>query len=159
MRKNKIKDIINTIFSSLNKNKALNIEVVSYLFFGTLTTVIGLFIYWALIYFGFGVVISNTASHTFAILFAFITNKMWVFKSLNFSFLNIAKEFIFFVVGRTIIYVVDTFLLILMVYVLGYNPYISRIISMGLIVISNYFLSKLIVFPKMRNKCEDDKHE
>ncbi|WP_038023478.1 GtrA family protein, partial [Tetragenococcus muriaticus] len=57
-------------------------EVISYLFFGGMTTVVNFIVFFlARSLFGWSLVVSNTLSWIFSVLFAFATNKKWVFKS------------------------------------------------------------------------------
>ena len=126
--------------------KPLTHEVILYIFFGVLTTIIGFASYVLFLSIGFGVVAANTLSHLLAVLFAYITNKIWVFKKVDFSVGAILKEFSKFVSGRFVVYVVDTVLLVFLVEVLRYDPIISRIFLSFVVVALNYLISKMIVF-------------
>ena len=128
--------------------KALIREMVVYVIFGALTTIVGFGTYALFIYAGLGVVLANTLSHLFAILFAYITNKIWVFRARNFSAKRITAEFLKFLSSRLLTYVVDTLLLILLVEVLLYGPFLSKAATSVVVIILNYFASKLVVFNK-----------
>ena len=121
-------------------------EVILYIFFGILTVVTFFGLYVVLLYLNFGIVLTNTISHAAAILFAYITNKIWVFKKLDFSMSVVFKEFSKFMSGRLALYIVDTILLVILVEVLLYDPIISRIFLLFVVVALNYLVSKVIVF-------------
>ncbi|GMA54756.1 hypothetical protein GCM10025857_61130 [Alicyclobacillus contaminans] len=57
-------------------------EIISYLFFGGMTTVVNFVVFFlARNLIGWNLVVSNTLSWILSVLFAFATNKKWVFKS------------------------------------------------------------------------------
>lgn len=126
--------------------KLVNRETVMYLIFGVLTTALGFGLYAAFIFLGLGVFWANTLSTAAAVIFAFFTNKLWVFRALNMSAGNMAKEFAKFCAGRLAVYVIDTALLVVLVDVLMFDPILSRAFTMVFVVVANYFASKLIVF-------------
>ena len=126
--------------------KPVSREVILYIFFGVLTTVISFGLYAVLLYLNFGIVLANTISHVAAILFAYITNKIWVFKALDFSIKMIFKEFFKFLSSRVMTYVIETLLLVILVNLLLYNPILSKAFTSVVIIILNYLLSKKIVF-------------
>lgn len=126
----------------------LKSEIVSYIFFGVLTTITGISVYWLALNAGIGIVFANTISHAVAITFAYITNKIWVFKSLGFSIKVVAKEYIVFLSGRIAAFILETLLLVALVYMLYFDPLLSRIFTSILVVIINYFISLKLVFKK-----------
>jgi len=113
---------------------------------GLLTTIVAFILYSALIFGGRGVVLANTVSTIVAVFFAYITNKVLVFKALNFSIKNIAKEFAKFSTNRFIVYIIDTVLLIILINILLYDPIFSKVFTSIIVIISNYIGSKKIVF-------------
>lgn len=119
-------------------------EVVSYVIFGILTTVVNIVVYY---FFGdiLGVnyVISNIIAWFLSVLFAYVTNRIWVFESKND---NILKEVVLFFGGRAFSGVLDTLLMVLFIEVLLVGDFISKIIIQIIVVILNYVISKLIVF-------------
>ena len=89
--------------------------------------------------------VGNILAWLFSVIFAYITNKLWVFeKTEN----NILFEFLLFMGGRIFSGVVDSSLLYLFVGVLLWSDVISKIIIQIIVVILNYVISKLIVFKK-----------
>ena len=130
--------------------KALVREMIIYVCFGILTTIIGFGSYALFIYLGFNVAVSNTLSHVLAILFAYVTNKIWVFKVREYAIKKIVPEFLKFVSSRLLAYVIDTALLVLLVDVLLYNPLLSKAGTSVVVVILNYVMSKIIVFRRKK---------
>lgn len=135
--KNKFKTIFNNI---------LTYEVFSYIFFGVLTTLIGLIVYKLYLNQGFGVVFANTISTFIAIMFAYTTNKIWVFKSLNFSIKILIREFLTFLSSRFVTFIIDTILLVVLVNLLLYDPLLSKLFTSIVVILLNYIASKKIVF-------------
>ncbi len=116
----------------------------AYLFFGVLTTVISVVIYHALTRLNVGVAVANTVSTVVAVLFAFFTNKYYVFKSKEQK--NLIAELFKFVTARVATYFIETGLLILLVERLLFDSLICKILTTGIVIVLNYFLSKYAVF-------------
>ena len=79
-----------------------------------------------------------------AVLFAYYTNKKYVFKSSNES----KKEFVSFVLLRLVTLLVETGCLSLLIDLLHIQPMISKIVVSFITIISNYVLCKFKVFKK-----------
>ena len=129
-------------------SKFLTKEIALYIFFGALTTFVGFSLYALFIFLSFGVFASNTISTFVAILFAYFTNKIWVFKSLDFSFTIVVGELAKFFAGRLFVYVLDTALLLVLVDFFMRDPIISKAITSIIVIVMNYLTSKKIVFSK-----------
>jgi putative flippase GtrA len=131
--------MINKLFSLL-KNK----EIILYLVFGVLTTLVNISIF-ILLHSACHIelLISNTIAWFFSVVFAYITNKIWVFESKSNEILH---EFILFVGGRIFSYLVETILLIVFVSILAFNDNYVKIIAQVIVIILNYVLSKSIIF-------------
>lgn len=122
-------------------------EMISYIVFGVLTTVVnivsfGLFrtvLHWDLL-------VANTLAWILSVAFAFITNKVIVFKSKSFETRLFLRELVTFVGARLLSLGVDTLGMFLLVEVLACNDWIAKIIMNIIVVIINYVLSKLIIF-------------
>ncbi len=137
-------------------------DIVSYLFFGVLTTVVGIGVIWlasdclekiALAediawLKEYGGAVSNTISWIVAVAFAYLTNKPFVFKSHDWSAKTVLPELGKFVGGRATSWVVETLLIHLTVDVYGGNIVFWKLITGVLVVIMNYIVSKLLVFRK-----------
>ena len=121
----------------------LNKELFLYVVFGTLTTIVNIVVYFALEYVGVNYIISNIIAWFLSVLFAYVTNRIWVFESKS---PNIMKEMVLFFSGRIFTGVLDTALLYLFVDILTLGNTFSKIAVEIIIIILNYLLSKLIVF-------------
>jgi len=129
--------------------KFLNRETVSYLFFGVLTTLVGFGTYWLFSEAGFAVAAANTLSSAIAILFAFFTNKAFVFDSKVWKLKTVSRELLSFVAGRLLTYFMETGLLMLLVDYFGLPNLYCKAGTMVLVTVGNYIISKFAVFRKI----------
>lgn len=121
----------------------------SYLFFGVLTTAVSYGIFLPCYNFlKLSAAVSNLLSWVAAVLFAYLTNKPFVFKSHDWSLKTVLPEFAKFVSCRIASGVVETGMLLLFVDILGGNGNVWKIIASVVVVILNYIGSKLLVFRK-----------
>ena len=125
-------------------------DVLAYLFFGVLTTVVNYLVYlpcynlW-----GFSATVSNVIAWVAAVAFAFVTNKPFVFKSYDWSASVLWPELTKFVGCRIGSGLAETAIIFVAVDCLRGNGNLWKLITSVLVVILNYFASKLLVF---RNK-------
>lgn len=133
--------------------KVLNKEVIMYLIFGVLTTVVSLLVYYGCIYTFLNpenavqLQIANIISWIAGVAFAYITNRKFVFKS-NES--NQLKEISKFVTSRLATLFLDMIIMFIGVTCLHGNDKIVKLISQVLVIIGNYIFSKLFVFKKQK---------
>jgi len=134
-------------------NFCTNKEVILYLVFGVLTTVISIctfYIFTTHIFSGINedlnISLSNIISFILAVSFAFITNKTVVFNSKTDSKKDFLKEIVSFFMARIFTLLIDTFGILLFVKVLCIHKMIAKIFFNIVIIILNYILSKLIIF-------------
>ena len=117
--------------------------VLLYLIFGVLTTLVNFAAYHVCYTkLQFPNLVSNT------VLFAFITNKIWVFKSKSFEFSKLAVELSGFITARLFTGFLDTAIMFVGVDLLKRNWIIAKIVSSVVVVILNYIFSKLFIFRK-----------
>ena len=124
-------------------------DIISYLFFGVLTTVVNYLIYlpcYNLLHFSASV--SNVIAWVFAVAFAYLTNKPFVFKSHDWSAKTVVPELTKFVGSRIVSGVLETAIIFVTVDVLGWNGNVMKLVTSVLVVIFNYVASKLLVFKK-----------
>ena len=124
-------------------------DILSYLFFGGLTTLVNYLVYlpcynWLQI----SASVSNAIAWGFAVTFAFLTNKPFVFKSHDWSTKVVLPELIRFVGCRIGSGVLETAILFIAVDLMHWDGNLLKIITSILVVILNYFGSKLLVFSK-----------
>ena len=124
-------------------------DVVSYLFFGVLTTVVNYLVYLPVYNFcNLSAAVSNMIAWVAAVIFAYLTNKPFVFRSHDWSAKTVIPELTKFVSCRVASGVMETVILLLTVDMLGWNGNIWKLFTQVLVVIINYVGSKLIVFKK-----------
>lgn len=124
-------------------------DIISYLFFGVLTTVVNYLVYlpcYNLL--GLSSALSNAIAWVVAVAFAYLTNKPFVFKSHDWSMAVVLPELAKFVACRIGSGLLETGILFVFVDYLGYDGNILKIITSVLVVILNYIGSKLLVFTK-----------
>ena len=124
--------------------KILDREIVTYIFFGVLTTIVGFSSFWLCRRFNISAASSNIIASALAILFAFIVNKHFVFLSKDWSLRKSLKELWQFTGGRIIVTAGETGLLFLLVDKMGLNDNICKIFTLIMVMIVNYIISKLI---------------
>ena len=128
-------------------------DILAYLFFGGLTTVVNYVIYLpCLNWLQLTASVSNVIAWVFAVAFAFLTNKPFVFKSRDWSAKVVVPELVKFVGCRIGSGVMETLILLLFVDILGGNGVIWKLVTSVLVIIFNYFGSKLLVFKNLASK-------
>lgn len=133
--------------------KVLNKEVIMYLIFGVLTTIVSLLVYYGCIYTFLNpenavqLQIANIISWIAGVAFAYITNRKFVFES---NEANQLKEISKFVTSRLATLFLDMIIMFIGVTCLHGNDKIVKLISQVLVIIGNYIFSKLFVFKKQK---------
>ena len=123
--------------------------IILYGIFGILTTVINIGVDGLLYSFlGISNVISNVVAWIASVLFAFITNKLWVFESKSFDFKLLIKELGSFTACRVATGVLDLGIMFVGVDLLKGPAIILKIASNIIVIILNYVMSKIFVFKK-----------
>ena len=128
--------------------KLLNRETISYLIFGVITTGINIGIYQLcrtvhIVYW-----ISTIIAWVIALIFAFVTNKIFVFESTNMQPGIILKEAVTFVTSRLVSGLCDFGFMVFAVEIIHMDDFIAKIITNVFVVVINYLFSKLVVFKK-----------
>ena len=124
-------------------------DVISYLFFGGLTTVVNYLVYLPCYnWWGISSSVSNMIAWVAAVAFAYLTNKPFVFKSHDWSAKTVWPELTKFVGCRVGSGLLETAFLLITVDILGWNGNWMKLITSVLVVVLNYFGSKFLVFTK-----------
>ncbi len=129
-------------------------EVIRYLVVGVLTTLVSLVIYYILVNTllnpnsAFELQIANVISWICSVIFAYVTNRKYVFQSKQ---VKKTKEFVSFVGSRVITLFMDMAIMFLGVTLLHQNDKIFKLLSQVVVIVANYILSKFIVFKKKEN--------
>lgn len=121
-----------------------------YLVFGVLTTLVNYLVYIPCLHYLKSASISNSIAWVFAVIFAYLTNKPFVFESHDWSLKVVAPEFVKFIGTRVASWLVETGILFLTVDTLRWNGLIWKLVTSVLVVILNYVGSKLLVFRKKK---------
>jgi len=132
----------------LNKYNSLNDkikEAVNYLIVGVLTTVVSVISYNIFRFVISNYLICTILSWVVAVLFAYITNRKYVFRS---NEKNIVKEFVEFIFSRLLSLLAEVAIMYVLVDFLTISDRISKLIVQVIIIILNYVFSKLFVFRK-----------
>ena len=133
--------------------KKLGAETIRYIIVGALTTFVnfGMFeLLYGLV--GINVTASNVTSISTSIIFAYVANKLVVFRRRSGSFSEVAVEFCKFVGSRLFTMALEVGAVELFYTVLGQDARLGKIASQILVIIANYLISKLIVFRKESQK-------
>lgn len=139
--------MIKTIKELFNKYR----EIIMYLIFGVLTTVVSLAVYYILVYTvlnpnnPFELQVANIISWIAGVTFAYFTNRSMVFQSKN---KNKLKEAGSFVLARVVTLIMDMLIMFFGVTLLHGNDKLLKLISQVIVIVSNYVFSKLFVFKK-----------
>ncbi len=126
----------------IQKNK----EIIMYLVFGVLTTVVNIVVYYIfsnLLHMNY--LFSNAMAWFLSVLFAYVTNRKYVFDSKN---NQIIKEAISFFCSRLATGIMDMMLMWFLVNFNIVNDVVAKVVVNVIVVILNYILSKLVVFKK-----------
>lgn len=126
-------------------------EIINYLIFGVLTTIVSLLVYYILVLTilnpnqALQLQIANILSWIAGVTFAYITNRKYVFESSNQDQL---KEATYFVLSRVVTLLLDMFIMGIGVTWLKLNDKIFKLISQVVVIVLNYVFSKVFVFTK-----------
>ncbi len=124
-------------------------DVLSYLFFGVLTTVVNFLVYYPLTnLLGMNATLANVIAWAVSVAFAFVTNKPFVFKSHDWSASVVVQELTLFVGTRIGSGALETAMIFLLVDCLSLDGNMIKIAVSVLVVVINYIGSKLLVFRK-----------
>jgi len=124
-------------------------DVLAYLIFGGLTTLVNYAVYLPLYNLAnCSAAFSNCAAWVVAVIFAFLTNKPFVFKSNDWSWKVTFPELVKFVSCRIGSGLGETAIIFLTVDCLHCNGNVIKLVTSVLVVIVNYAASKLLVFKK-----------
>lgn len=137
--------------------KYLNKETVLYLIFGVLTTIVSFGVYYLFFNFiGLDELIANIISWIAAVVFAYFTNKVFVFESRSWALRVIIPELISFFGARVLSFLFEEGFIALTCKTWGMNELLSKAIASVVVIILNYFASKFIIFKKKQKGSDDD---
>lgn len=123
-------------------------ELILYLVFGVLTTVVNYVVYLAMAPFFSTTTIPTAIAWVLAVIFAYLTNRIWVFQSKATGTAALMRELLSFFGARLLSGIIDVGIMWAFVDRLGFNDKIIKLASNVFVVIFNYIASKLIIFRK-----------
>ena len=130
-------------------------ELIRYGIVGVLTTLVSLITYYGLVYTIIDpknplmLQVANVISWIVSVIFAYITNRKYVFKSENTNKIKEASSFIF---SRILTLALDMAIMFVGVSVLAYSDKFVKIFSQIVIIVLNYIIGKFLVFRKRKEK-------
>ena len=144
-------------------------EIILYLIFGGLTTLVSFVSFWLCdLIFGVDLVtLSEIISWVLSVAFAYVVNKLFVFESKSWAFKVVKKEIPPFVFARVFSLLVELGGILLLVHPLKFKDIsfelfgfvitgqvLAKLILSVVVVIMNYFFSKFIIFKKKKPEAE-----
>ncbi len=133
--------------------KLLTKEVILYLVFGGLTTVIDFIVF----YFSYNILhidemVSTAIAWCFAVIFAYVTNRLFVFESKEKEKTGLLREFGLFIGARLLSLGISELIVLLIMKVIGFDSelgsIVTKLVCAVVVVIFNYFASKFVIFRK-----------
>ncbi len=122
-------------------------ESALFVFWGMVTTLIGLLFYHGLVYIGIvGYKYAKIIQMIFSKILSYVCNKFGVFKTTENKKSEDAIELALFIIIRLFIMVIDYYLLIFFVQVLGINEIVANYVEFPIVIGINYVTSKLIIY-------------
>ena len=120
-----------------------------------MTTIVNIVTY-NLLYYKFGVtnVVSNIVAWVLAVLFAYITNKLYVFNSKSWEIDYLLREIALFFSARLLTGIIDTAIMYMVVDLMNQEAFVWKLLTNVIVVVLNYLASKFIIF-KDRDKEKD----
>ncbi len=140
-------------------------ELIKYVLCGLLTTIVNYFVHFTLRAFDVNYYISLTLAGVIAVLFAYATNRIFVFES-KVQGVAIIKEFFMFLSGRVMSFVIELIISFIFIDLLHADSLIwkpdfvnftiplgelgVKTFCMGFVVVTNYIFSKFVIFKKKK---------
>ncbi len=130
-------------------------QVIAYLFWGVLTTFIDIAVALVLYHLlpRMDVFWNTLIAWVASVLFAFFTNRKWVFESKATTVKEYLSEMLYFFLGRLASLVIEEIILIIGVNIVSVNNFdLLKIFAQIIVIIFNYFWSKFFVFVNHKRK-------
>lgn len=147
MNNKDVKKMVNKLYAITCK--FINKETISYLIFGVLTTLVDTITFFiSNNVLKVEYVFATMVAWVLAVIFAYVTNKLWVFNSKNTKINVILKEAANFFIARILSLIFTIIWMIVTVEIIGVDEFLSKILANIFVVIINYLFSKLFIFKK-----------
>lgn len=122
-------------------------DILAYIFFGVCTTVVNIIVYWIAAHLlNCGTTGSTIIAWIVAVLFAYVTNRNWVFQSSADGYIYILKEMMAFFLCRLTTGLLDVICMYIFVELMQWNDMVVKCLSNLAVIVLNYVASKLIIF-------------
>ena len=139
-------------------------EGISYLFWGGVAFVLSMVLFWVFtsdkLSLQWNEVFANNVDWVICVIFTFFTNKWFVFRSKAGSFKGFCREFVSFVLARVFTLLLEDVIIWALCDKCGWTTDVlnvcAKLIGQFVVIVTNYVLSKLIVFKKPKTKKEKD---
>ena len=126
-------------------------EGINYLIFGFLAFVLNYVLYYLFSkVLSLHYLVATVLSWALTVVFAYWTNRTFVFKSKNKDVKALFEDFISFIGARVATELLEVALMFLMVDCAHLNEFISKFVCQVLVIVANYFLSKLWIFKEKK---------
>lgn len=126
-------------------------KILSFTFWGILTTVLNVGLYYIFRFIKISVQISTILAWFLCVLFAFVTNKKYVFKNRRSDFKSIVREAVYFYGSRLFSGIADVLIMSLFVDVLKLNEVFSKVTDEILVSAFNFLFSFLVIFKEKKD--------
>ena len=135
------------IYSLFKSTFFANRQIILYLFFGVCTTAINTICYWMLYdVLTLSNIVSTVLAWLTAVIFAFITNKRFVFGSKRTNTQERINEIVSFFGCRLLTGILDVAIMAVAVDMLQWNGLFWKLFSNIIVTIINYVVSKFLIF-------------
>ena len=135
--------VLNIFNPFYKKNK----EILLYLFFGGLSFIVSVATYALFnVPMKMDALIANVLSWIITVMFAFLTNRVWVFASPTDNIKDFMKQMLSFYSGRIITLVIEEAILLVFINMLGFGSLLVKIVAQVVVILLNYVISKLFIF-------------
>lgn len=128
-------------------------RVISFIFFGCLATVLNVGLYYLFRFVGISVQVSTIFAWFFCVLFAYFTNKRYVFAAQGSNFV---REILLFYSSRVFSGILDVLVMSLLVDTFHFNEIVSKIADEILVSAFNFAFSFLVIF---KNKKKENREK
>lgn len=123
-------------------------EALLYLFFGGCTTLVNIISFFLLRGMNISTYVSNGVAWFLSVLFAFVTNKLFVFESKSSDLSKSIYELVSFFIFRIISLIFDMAIMYVFIDLFSINEMIAKVFANVFVIIINYVFSKIFIFKK-----------
>ncbi len=142
--------------------KILDYEFLIYCFFGLCTTILNYLVFWGLnllwdpstllLQIGFvkleASLVTNAIAFVVALIFSFVTNKIWVFESKSWASDVVVREALSFTGARVYSFVIEEVGVYVLMTVLGIHQLLTKAMIGVIVIVLNYIFSKFLIFTR-----------